>query len=278
MNSSATYPELETGERGRSIGLVPFLFGLAGTQSVPAKVINHLLVDLGMSAAAAKAQLARMRQRGQLTATRHGRTVDYQLAGPFGESFHRIRSGMGASPPEWRGSFHALLYQVPESARAFRDHFRRNALLVGYGLLQQGVLIAPADRTESLAAILARRPSAATIYPATLHLALPDARSAAAAAWALPEIEQRYLRHCHDLREALARSARPEPGAAALRRFAELVNGPMIDTLLAPSLPTELLPKDWPGRQLFELIGEVNGRYGPATSRYVRDLIEQARS
>jgi DNA-binding transcriptional regulator PaaX len=49
-----------------------------------------------------------------------------------------------------------LLYQVPESRRAFRDALRRAAVHLGYGLLQQGVLIAMDDRTDQLGP-LARR-------------------------------------------------------------------------------------------------------------------------
>lgn len=272
MNASATYGGAEA-ERSRTIGLVPFLFGLADGPTLPAAVLNRLLVDLGMSPAAAKAQLARMRQRGQLATTRRGRTVDYRLAGPFAESFQRIRT-WAPSSPSWDGSFHALLYQVPEAARAFRDQFRRNALLVGYGLLQQGVLIAVDDRSGALAGILADRPANATVYPARLRLSLPDARTAAATAWALPDVARRYLRHCRTLRAALADSAhRPESGPTAVRRLAELMNAPAIDSLLAPDLPAELLPEDWPSGQLADLIGRVAERYGPAASGYVRSLV-----
>lgn len=278
MNRSATARlDGSDSERSRSIGLVPFLFGLAGREELPGVVLNRLLVELGISPSAAKALLARMRQRGQLTATRRGRGADYRLAGAFAQSFQRIRAGASAPPARWHGSFHALLYQVPEADRAFRDLLRRNALLVGYGLLQQGVLIALTDHTDALAATTARRPPSATLYPAEMRLALPDARRAAAQAWALHDVEQRYLRHCHDLRTALNRSAGPpEPSAATVRLLAELVNGPLIDTLPDPNLPAELLPPRWPRGRLFELIGQLSQRYGPAAASYVRGMIEHA--
>jgi phenylacetic acid degradation operon negative regulatory protein len=263
-------------ERTRPVGLVPFLFGLVDRAELPGVVLNRLLVDLGLSPSAAKALLARMRHRGQLAATRRGRGVDYRLAGAFADSFERIRTGASAPPARWRGSFHALLYQVPEADRAFRDLLRRNAVLAGYGLLQQGVLIALTDQTEALAETLARRPPSATVYSAELRLQLPDARRAAAGAWALHDVERRYLRHCRDLRTALENSAhQPEPSGAAVRRLAELINGPMIDTLFEPNLPAELLPTGWPRGQLFELIGQVGERYGPAAATYARRLIDK---
>lgn len=261
-------------ERNRSIGLVPFLFGVTGRAELPGTVLNRLLTDLGMSAPAAKAMVARMRQRGQLASRRSGRGAEYRLAGVFEESFQRIHAGFFATPAAWPGWFHALLYQVPEADRAFRDLLRRNALLVGYGQLQQGVLIAVTDQADALAATLARQPASATVHRGELRLAVEDARAAAAQAWALPDVARVLSRHCADLETALgAARGDLEPGAKTLRRLAEIVNPPMIDTLLAPALPPELLPADWPVGRLFRLIGEVYEQYAPPALAYVEELL-----
>lgn len=251
------------------------MFGLSGRSELPGVALNRLLVDLGLSASAAKAMLARMRQRGQLAARRTGRGSEYRLAGVFERGFQRIRSGPNRQAAAWTGWFHALLYQVPETDRSFRDLLRRNALLVGYGLLQQGVLIAMADHTEALAATLARQPASATVYHAELRLSVGVARTVAAQAWALPDVERVLLRHCQDLEDALADAphAPVDPTAKTLRRFAEIVNPPMIDTLLAPDLPAELLPEDWPMGRLFELIGRLHQQYGPAVASYIEGLL-----
>lgn len=257
------------------MGLVPFLFAVSGRAELPGVVLNRLLVDLGMSPAAAKAMLARMRQRGQLAARRSGRGAEYRLAGVFERSFERIRSSHTSAPPvEWPGWFHALLYQVPEADRAFRDLLRRHAQLIGYGQLQQGVLIAMADHTDALAAALARKPASATVYTAELRLGIDDARVAAAQAWALPDVQRVLVGHCEALETALAVApAETDASAKALRTYAETVNPPMIDTLLAPDLPAELLPADWPMTRLFELIMRVHQQYGPSAVDYVRRLL-----
>lgn len=253
---------------------MPFVFGIADQPELPGVVLNRLLVDLGLSPAAAKALLARMRQREQLAARRDGRRSLYRLAGAFARSFQRIRSGPFATGPTWDGEFHSLLYQVPETERAFRDLLRRNALLVGYGLLQQGVLIAPADHTDALAATLARRPESATVYPARLRLGIADARVAAAQAWALRDVEQVLLGHCRQLADALATAPEEiKPSAHTLRRLAEIINAPLVDTLLAPRLPAELLPEHWPVLRLYQLISEVNEHYLPPAAAYVRELL-----
>lgn len=274
VNDSATS---DPPERSRAVGLVPFLFAVSGRSELPGVVLNRLLADLGMSASAAKAMLARMRNRGQLATRRNGRGAEYRMIGAFERGFQRIGASADAAAPAWTGWFHALLYQVPEADRFFRDLLRRNAVLVGYGQLQQGVLIATADHTDALAPTLARRPESATVYPAELRLGLDDARSVAARAWALADVAQVLSAHCAELEAALAGTpAELEPTATTLRRYAEIVNAPLIDTLLAPLLPPELLPEHWPMKQLHELIGAVHQNYYPPVATYVRELLARA--
>jgi phenylacetic acid degradation operon negative regulatory protein len=257
--------------------LVPFLFAVTGRSELPGVVLNRLLVDLGMSASAAKAMLARMRNRGQLATRRNGRSAEYRMIGAFERGFQRIGAGVDAGTLAWTGWFHAVLYQVPEADRFFRDLLRRNALLVGYGQLHQGVLIATADHIDALALTLARRPESATVYSAQLRLGLDDARSAAARAWALADVARVLSAHCAELAAALADTPNVlEPTATTLRRYAEIVNPPLIDTLLAPSLPPELLPERWPMGQLHELIGAVHQIYYPPVATYVRELLAGA--
>lgn len=261
-------------ERSRSIGLVPFVFGVAGTPELPGVVLNQLLVDIGMTPAAAKTMLARMRHRGQLAARRAGRGSMYRLAGPFERSFQLIRARRDAEPVAWPGWFDALLYQVPETERPFRDLLRRQALLLGYGMVQQGVLIATADHTDALAATLARRPASAIVYHAQLRLTVDDARRVAAEAWALTDVERVLLGHCARLEAAIAAvPSRLEPSAETLRRLAEIVNAPLVDTLLVPTLPPELLPDDWPAPQLYRLIGKAYEHYLPPAAAYVQQLV-----
>src|SRR4051794_28161000 len=132
--------------RGRSVGLVAFLFGIAGAPTVAGPVLRRLLADLGMSADASRALLSRMVRQGQLASERDGRYTRYRLAGEFARAFERIRDQSQTRPVPWAGHFHAVLYSVPEAHRDFRDALRRAAIFAGYGILQPGVLIAVNDR------------------------------------------------------------------------------------------------------------------------------------
>jgi phenylacetic acid degradation operon negative regulatory protein len=257
------------------VRLVPFLFGVAyqlERTALPGSVLVTLLGDLGLSAPAARALIARMRRDGQLAGTRNGRTVDYRLAGPFAESFHRIRTAASGAP--WRGHFHAVLYQVPERQRAFRDLLRRTGILHGYGLLQQGVLICTVDRRDRLADVLARAPRDVTVHLGQLHMDTKDAARAAYTAWDLGTLDRIYRGHTRTLRTALTRrAAPPPPDGRSLRRFADLLSGPLVDTLRSTGLPAELTPDGWSLPALFGAIDEVRRVYVPPTIRYLSGLL-----
>jgi phenylacetic acid degradation operon negative regulatory protein len=257
--------------RGRSLRLVPFLFGVAGRGDLPGPVLVRLLGDLGLTGSAARGLIARMQGAGQLAGERRGRTVHYRLAGDFARAFERVRDG--APTHTWPGYFHALLYQVAEADRAFRDKLRRAAQLAGYGHLQQGVLIASTDRRGMLASALAEAPPSAQVYFARLHLDTGAAARAAAHAWDLRGLRATYQSHIRRLTAAGGAATAPHPGGPALRRYSDLLTTALVDTLRAPALPPELLPDDWPLPALRAAIGAVGRRYGPPSAAYIGELL-----
>jgi phenylacetic acid degradation operon negative regulatory protein len=258
------------------VGLVPFLFGVTGRAELPGGVLTGLLADLGLSRSAARALIARMRGNGQLASARRGREVDYRLVGNFALGFERIRSGAARPVTPWTGSFHALLYQVPEAQRAFRDLLRRHALFTGYGIMQPGVLIALTDRSASLAHVLTEKPDGASVRVGTLALSAADAAAVAYEAWDLATVGANYRSHIASLRSALASTAELPPAADTLRAFADLSMPPLVDTLRDPGLPPELRPTDWPWAELVGLLDEVNARYGPPSVSYARRAFTSA--
>lgn len=257
--------------RSTKVGLVPFLFSVAHMEELPGPVLVRLLGDLGIAQPAARAQLSRMRDEGQLAASRHGRELRYRLAGPFADTVRRL--GRPEPTPPWTNAFHALLYQVPEIHRPYRDRLRRIALLVGYGLMQQGVLIATRDRSPQLAGVLAEAPPDCRIQIATIGLPTRDAADIARSAWNLDAVADSFRGHIATLETALATAAAPQPTAATLARLADLLNAPYVDLIRDPGLPAALLPPDWPRPRLNQLMNQVSERYVLAASTYVRGLL-----
>src|SRR3954469_10469908 len=99
--------------RSPTTGLVATLFQLAERPELPGVVLVDLLGAFGLSPAAARQHLARMREDGQLAGRRAGRGTLYRLAGPFGRRLARLGAEFGSPPPQWAGHFHALLFTVP---------------------------------------------------------------------------------------------------------------------------------------------------------------------
>lgn len=259
--------------RGRNYALLAFLYGAARREELSGVTVTRLLGDFGIGESAVRALLARMRKAGDLEGTRRGRTVYYRMAGTYAAAFDRMAAGSAGGGATWDGTFHALLYQVPEGSRPFRDALRRSALLTGYGQLQPGVLIALSDRTDRLADVLARRPPEAHIRTARLTFDAPAAAEAASAAWGLPELEMAYRGHLETLRAALSGSEELPAEAATLVRMTELAMPPMADILSDPSLPAELRPEGWPLPDLWQAIGQIFERYGPPAGTYIERVI-----
>ncbi len=269
--AASTRPE--PAPRSAKVGLVPFLFAVAQAEELSGVVLVHLLGDLGIGPAAARGQLARMRAAGQLAVSRNGRRAVYRLHGPFAATFRKLRRHGPEPTPTWPGYFHALLYQVPEAQRPYRDRLRRVAQLVGYGLMQQGVLIATRDRTGELSTVLAEAPPDSRIQPATIGVPVADAVTIARTAWNLDAVQDAFRGHIATLTEELRGHRAPPANAATLARMAHLLNAPFVDLIRDPALPAALLPPDWERPYLDHLMAEVRQRYVPPSTEYVRQVI-----
>lgn len=259
------------------MGLVALLFAITGRDTLPGPVLRRLLEDLGLTPDGTRALLSRMRRQGQLAGDRRGREVEYRLVGEFAASFRRARDQSTTRPTRWPGHFHAVLYQVPERDRSFRDALRREAILTGYGLLQPGVLIAPTDRSAGLADLLHHSPSRAQVWLSTLAMEAEPATRAASMAWDLPGLAQTYHHHIERLNHAATPHTvtgnndptgspqRPRP----LLAYVETLLPALIDTLREPRLPPDLMPRHWPGAELRLAMDRFSQTHAGTTDHYL---------
>ncbi|MCR6704810.1 MAG: hypothetical protein NVV66_08995 [Cellulomonas sp.] len=125
-----------------------------GAGPLPASVLIAVLGELGVGEAATRAALTRMATRRLLASERVGRTVTYRLTPEservLGEARDRV---FDADPFAPRGTGWTLVtFSVPESRRDVRHRVRAQLAWAGFGLLRDGLWIAPGEVDVALGA------------------------------------------------------------------------------------------------------------------------------
>jgi phenylacetic acid degradation operon negative regulatory protein len=245
---------------------VPFLLGALGASALTGPALVALLVGLGRGESASRNLLTRMRDLGALEADLRGRSNVYRLAGSSSDRYREVEGTQ--TPAAWSGSFHALLYDVPEHQRSLRDRLQHAARSAGYGQLRAGVLIAADDRWARMRLTGDRFVGDAWIHRVVLTPQdLPEARAMANTAWDLGGLAGRYQRALD------ACSAVPDVVAAgwpALRSWRELYDVFFLAQLEDPHLPAELVPASWPAARFADAQAEINARIGTALLPFLR--------
>lgn len=219
-----------------------------GLGPVPTAVLIDVLGDLGVGQAATRATLQRMAGRGLLEPVRSGRTVSYLLTEESERVLLDARDRVFALDPfAPHGEGWTLVsFSVPEARRDVRHRVRAQLTWAGFGLLRDGLWIAPGEvdvrRTlgpelEALSAdgleLLAFR---------AVEVEGFSVAGVVTSAWRVGEIRARH-------EGFQARWAEPgdEP-SSPLARVTALV-ADWLDLLRhAPPLPAEHLGADWPAR------------------------------
>lgn len=260
------------GETTPRMGLVFFAFGVLRVptgQPVAGPILIRLLADLGLSEAAARTLLLRMRRDGLLTSERAGRQARYRLAPVINATQERLGRQMGGHRPAWSGAFNGLLYEVPERRRDFRDRLRRTAQLLGYKTLRPGLLVATTDRWEEVRALLPTPPADSQLLWTSVRLGAEDSRRVAAELWALEALAARYRAV---ITEARDRTTRAESQPASFSDYVA-TTFPVYHVIADdPDLPAELLLANWPGDQLAATLQRANRVFTPMLQEYVAGL------
>lgn len=243
---------------------VPFIFGAVAATGLPGPVLLDLMGVLGHRESAVRNNLVKLTEMGQISATRQGRMSMYRLTG----ALEKYRAVAGAEPPPWNGSFSCLLYDVPERHRSARDRLRHSALMVGYGILRPGVLIAAEDRWPQIEAVVADLPAAGWVHRTTLTPAsTAEAQELAVRAWDLTRIADAYRRAV----STAAKEPLPDVGPELVQHWRRLYDVFLAAQLEDPHLPTELLPDDWRRHHFLRVLQQVNATIGGLVVPYLRE-------
>lgn len=216
---------------------------------VPSAQLVAVLGELGVGEPATRATLARMARRGLLEPVRSGRTVAYLLT-PASERVLREAHGrvFAEDPFAPQGAGWTLVtFSVPERQRDLRHRVRAQLAWAGFGLLRDGLWIAPGEVpvAEVLGGLAADGDGLDLVAFRAVEVEGFSARSVRTA-WRLDEI-----RELHRVFQERWAAGRPgaAPGAAgdgAVRDVTALVADWLALLRSVPRLPVEHLDDDWP--------------------------------
>lgn len=263
---------------------VAYVFGALNAAAAPGPALMSLLGDLGVSETAGRTMLSRLVRSGALSSSKSGRVAVYRMEGGYRDRFLRIRHGDAL--PAWKGHFHTIVYDIPETRRRTRDALRDRATQAGFGMPRPGLLIGLTEPGGWCAPWSGR--DDLFLETGTFRCSTETGRRLAERAWDLTTsapAQQDLLDQLDRVRRDCTGQA-PEP-QRAFTLFYELMGEFARLTRSTPVLPEELTPDGSPGRVLPARLGEVSRLLGPGIDAHaesagralgVADLVEPLQS
>lgn len=239
------------------IGL--YLRPLGGTISSPALV--DLLGALGISAAAARTAITRVKQKGLLLPDAAGFALNPAAVPMLERGDRRIFEVRQMREGD---AWCLVSFTVPEARRDVRHQARRRLQWIGCGAVAPSLWICPdhlAGEVEQILEELGIR-SLATLFRTEDPRPGASLADAAATWWDLDALRAEHLR----FQETLDALPEDEPFAAYVRLIDSWRPLPYID----PGLPASLLPADWPGQRSFDGFAELEARWSAPAWNSVR--------
>lgn len=248
-------PELARAHRPQFLALMLFGFTVYERPlALAAGSAIDVLADLGISTHAVRSTLTRMTDRGLLTRVKHRREMFYALTA-HGSAVLADGQKAAHQPPDWPwdGEWTVLGFSLPEGQRAERHQLRSRLTWRGFGLLHNGMWIAPGQvDTEALLSDLHLGPAvrafiARPVPPTDSVQLIHDA-------FDLEAIATRY-------RAFVARWEHLDPTgrakASALTRILLLQSEWSQIARADPRLPVSHLPPDWPAKAAHTLYHDL---------------------
>ncbi len=226
--------------------------------SIGAGALQEILSYLKIGPNTVRTALSRLAKDGWLVRQKSGRQSRYSLAPEGHELFESASRRIYASAaPMWNGDFQFVM--LANATFAERDHYKQEARKLGYGCPLPGLFVKPVTADESLPQ------DEKLIFLEIGRLETSDMDAFRSRSWDLSPLEELYLDfHAGfvPLREQIQRSDDLLPEECLAARLLLIHQWRRI-VLKDPGLPTELLPKNWPGeparglvRDLYHLIAK----------------------
>jgi len=250
--------------------LILFLVAQAGR--LPLKDAVHIGGLLNKSDSSVRACVNRLAGTGLLVREKsppkaavysisdRGRT----LASEILRRFIRIHEIIEAEH-SWDGTWTLVSFDIPERLRKKRDELRIGLREMGFGLLTGGLWVAPGDASEEVAALadsLRIGKKIVVSLSKDVRLGGRPIAELASKIWSLAELNREYSSMQKRMRsriEKMRKRIREGPAPDAREAFLEIfiLFGEAVELISKdPCLPEDLLPRDWLGLEVQDMIHE----------------------
>ena len=237
--------------------------------AVSSRSFFDVFARVGLGEHATRSTLTRMARRGLLQRHRHGRRVYFGLT-PRSTAILVEGAARVHSPPhrEPDGSWTLVAFSLPESWARQRHILRSSLLWGGFGLLQNGLWIAPSDvDVDSL--IEDREVRNRTLVFNALPRSATEFETAIRGAYDIDGLARRYRRFIAEW-DRRGRPEHTDPLARQLLLHTEWLQLLRVD----PALPPEYLPGDWPGVRANELFQELRHAFDASARALANSILD----
>ena len=248
---------------------------------VPTSVFVRLLLEFGVTEAAARVALERVSQRGLLVKQKIGRVAHFRLS-PFAVGRHRERGrhimGFGAPGKHWDGTWTLLLTSIPETQRESRAQLRSRLLARGFARLYDAVWARPGRAAlESARELLRDFPGIqSTLLSTTMEASTGG--SDPLAAFDLVTPARAYAAFIRQQGPTLRRALKgPCSAAQALVLRTRLMDAWRAVIKLDPDLPDDLLPRDFLRQQARAIFIQAYDALGPLAEQRLHQIVQEHR-
>jgi phenylacetic acid degradation operon negative regulatory protein len=249
------------------------LYLLGRDSAVYSGSVIDVFARVGVSEEAVRSTLTRMVGRGLLTRQRQGRRVYFGLTARASEVLADGGARIwdtGAVNRDWDGTWTLVGYSLPDSRRSDRHDLRSQLVWAGFGLLQNGLWIAPGTRDVTAIAGPLGLIDHVTVF--TAQEAKPtESADLVRKAFDIDVISARY--HAF-----LDRWDTPKPLPSVpddLARRLLLHNDWLLAIRQDPHLPAEHLPEDWPAIRAEEVFRRLDARLRDASIRLAGEVLDE---
>ena len=232
----------------------------------------ELLGDLGILANAARVAVSRLQVRNLFESHKDGRFVYYQASSALRRIIKegRRHTYFHLSDIRWEGRWTFVMFAVPENMSSARRRFSRWLKFSGFGILQDGVWIAPNNRATDIHEIAESLGLAEHVVVLVGQLGDENQFSnLVGRVWNIDALSTRYAAFVSQF-EALHRKATStiidERDAFVLRTYA--IEKFRQISELDPRLPGNALGIDWQRQKSVEVIQTIKNEFAEPASVY----------